>query len=126
MVKQRNPALVLLLWIVTLGIYGIYWIVVTKHEMCEKGAKIPPAWLVVIPIINLYFLYKYCKGISQLAMKDEYPWLWFLLWLLFWPVAVVLFQIGLNGIASPEAVEEKKSKEIGKKDPLEHTPKPSS
>jgi len=33
MVKYRNPVLVILFSIITLGIYGIYWLVSTTNEL---------------------------------------------------------------------------------------------
>ena len=65
--KNRSPLAVVLLTIVTFGIYGIYWEVSTKVEMVEKGADIPTAWLIIIPIANLYWAYKYCMGVEKVS-----------------------------------------------------------
>ena len=35
MIKQRNMGMQVLLMIITLGIYGIYWLYVTSNEMVE-------------------------------------------------------------------------------------------
>ena len=43
--QKRSPISVILLTIVTLGIYGIYWQVKTKGEMNALGADIPTALL---------------------------------------------------------------------------------
>jgi hypothetical protein len=53
MVEQRNPLMVLILIIITFGIYGLAWMVKTKNEMNELGADIPTAWFIIIPILNL-------------------------------------------------------------------------
>lgn len=65
--KNRSPLAVVLLTIVTFGIYGIYWEVSTKVEMVAKGADIPTAWLIIIPIANLYWVYKYCMGVEKVS-----------------------------------------------------------
>ena len=65
MITQRNPVLVIVLSFVTFGIYAIYWVVKTKGEINSLGAKIPTAWLMIIPIANLYFFYKYAEGFSH-------------------------------------------------------------
>jgi hypothetical protein len=65
--KHRNPIAVLLLPIVTLGIYGIVWFVKTKNEMKRLGADIPTAWLIIIPIVNIWWLWKYCEGVGQIT-----------------------------------------------------------
>ncbi len=82
MVKHRNIFLVYLFSIITLGIYTIYWFVSTKNEMNEKGATIPTGWLIIIPIANLYWLYKYCEGFAIVIKKDNNALLWFILTIL--------------------------------------------
>ena len=95
-IKKRNPISVLVLSFITLGIYGIYWVVKTKEEINSLGARIPTAWLFVVPIVNIYFVYKYAQGFSRYVRKDNRPILWFLLYMLLLPVSIVLFQSGLN------------------------------
>jgi len=46
--------MVIVLSLLTLGIYVLVWFVKTKREMNTKGAEIPTAWLIIIPIINIY------------------------------------------------------------------------
>jgi len=53
MVKHRNILLVYLFSIITFGIYAIYWLVSTKNDINSLGAKIPTAWLIIIPIANM-------------------------------------------------------------------------
>jgi Domain of unknown function (DUF4234) len=65
--QKRNPIAVVLLTLVTFGIYGIYWEVVTKGEMVKKGADIPTAWLIIVPIANLWWAYKYCMGVEKVT-----------------------------------------------------------
>ncbi len=55
--QQRSPFLVFLLSLITFGIYGIVWYVKTKNEMNARGAQIPTAWLLIIPIVNIYWLW---------------------------------------------------------------------
>lgn len=45
---------VLLLPLITFGIYQIVWYVKTKNEMNQLGATIPTAWLVIVPIVNIW------------------------------------------------------------------------
>lgn len=99
-IKKRNPISVIVLMIITLGIYGVYWVVKTKGEINSLGARIPTAWLFIIPIVNIYFVYKYAEGFSRYVKKDSHPLIWFLLYMLLFPVAIVLFQVGLNKVAN--------------------------
>ena len=101
-IKKRNPIGVLVLTVATLGIYGVYWVVKTKVDINSLGARIPTAWLFIIPIVNIYFVYKYAEGFSRHVRKDNRPVIWFLLYMLLLPVAMVLFQMGLNKAASDQ------------------------
>lgn len=99
MVKKRNVVLVYLFTIITFGIYGIYWIVKTKKEMNDLGGKIPTAWLLIVPIANIYWLYKYAEAYADVVKKDNNKIMWFLL---FWIVSIImpaLVQIELNKLA---------------------------
>jgi hypothetical protein len=98
-IKRRNPALVIIFAIITFGIYEIYWSVKTKNEINSLGAEIPTAWLLIIPIANLYWEYKYAEGFSKYVKKDNNTILWFLLSLFVWPVAMIIFQVELNKLA---------------------------
>ncbi len=65
--QQRNPITVILLTLITFGIYGIYWQVVTKNEMNARGATIPTAWLLIVPLVNIWWLWKYCEGVEHVT-----------------------------------------------------------
>jgi len=52
---------------VTLGIYGLVWYVKTKEEMNAKGAEIPSAWLLIVPIANIIWMWKYSVGVEKLT-----------------------------------------------------------
>jgi hypothetical protein len=64
---KRNPFVVFLLVLLTCGIYGIVWYVKTKGEMVKLGAEIPTAWLLIVPIANLYWLWKWSKGVEKVC-----------------------------------------------------------
>lgn len=100
MVKKRNIFLVYLFSIITFGIYGIYWTVSTKNEMNTLGAKIPTAWLMIIPIVNLFFIYKYCEGYATVIKKDNNSVLWFILFLFVSIVMPGIVQNELNKLAN--------------------------
>lgn len=96
MVEKRNPWLVLILSFLTLGIYAIYWLVKTKKEINDLGAKIPTCWWLVIPILNIYWLYKYSEGFTLKIKKGDSPILWFLLLIVVGPIGMLLMQMELN------------------------------
>ncbi len=50
--KNRSPITVFLLSIITLGIYDIYWLVVTKNELNKRTKQhVPTIWLLIFPLI---------------------------------------------------------------------------
>ena len=64
---KRSPAAVLILSCLTLGIYSIIWYVKTKGEMVKAGADIPTAWLLIVPIANLYWMWKWSGGVEHVT-----------------------------------------------------------
>lgn len=81
--KKRNPIAVFALPFVTFGIYSIYWFVKTKGEMVELGADIPTAWLLIVPIVNIWWMWKYSQGVEKVTGAKLSGVLAFvLLWLL--------------------------------------------
>ena len=58
--KKRHPAAVLLLPIITLGIYCIYWLYATRKEILARiNSKnaIPPVTLLVLPVLLMVLLF---------------------------------------------------------------------
>ncbi len=64
---QRSPAVVFLLTAVTFGIYGLVWYINTKEEMNAQGAEIPTGWFLVIPILQLLWIWKYAQGVEKVT-----------------------------------------------------------
>ena len=65
--KNRSVVAVVLLPFVTFGIYSIYWAVSTKGELNSKGAEIPTAWLLIIPLVNIFWMWKYYEGAEKVT-----------------------------------------------------------
>lgn len=81
--KKRNPIAVFLLPFVTFGIYSLYWMVKTKGEMNSLGAQIPTAWLIIVPLVNIWWLWKWSEGVDQVtAQKMSGVLAFILVWLL--------------------------------------------
>lgn len=64
---NRHPVLVIVLSLFTCGIYHIYWLVHTKLEMNKLGADIPTAWLLIIPFVNIYWLWRWSQGVEKVT-----------------------------------------------------------
>lgn len=100
MIEKRSLGTMAVLFIVTLGFYLIYWLVVTKDEINSRGAQIPTGWLAIIPFANIYFLYKYAEGFARFILRDESQTVpYFLLLLLVLPIGMFIVQDKLNTVA---------------------------
>lgn len=95
---KKSPGVELLLSIITLGIYAIFWLARTRGELVARGAQIPTTWLIIIPIVNLYYYWKYSAGAQQVTGGNANAILLFILFLLVFPVAVLYGQIQYNKV----------------------------
>ena len=101
--KKRSVAAVLLIPFITLGIYAIVWYVRTKNEMNALGAKIPTAWLMIIPIVNIYWAWKWSEGVDHVTQKALNAALAFVLIILLGPIGAAIIQSHFNKLASTPA-----------------------
>jgi len=109
-IQERNVVLVYVLGICTLGIYFLYWYIKTKREINENfGSSIPTCWLLIIPIANLYWMYKYAEAYSLHIIKDDNKALWALLFILVGIIVPAVVQLELNKYARNEIPMRQKS-----------------
>ena len=95
--NKRNPAVVFILSIITLGIYTLYWFVKTRRELVDRGASIPTTILVIIPIVNLYYIYKWSMGACQVLKKEDmFGYLLLILMIFISPIGVLVAQMEFN------------------------------
>ena len=98
--KHRNPAAVLLLPFITLGIYSWYWLVKTKGEMNSRGAQIPTAWIWLIPIVGgIYWLWKYSEGVEVVSGSQTSAGLAFVLLFILGVIGHAIVQSSFNKVA---------------------------
>jgi hypothetical protein len=95
---KKSPGVELLLTIITLGIYGIFWLARTRGELVARGAQIPTTWLIIIPFVNLYYYWKYSAGGQQVTGGNLNGVLLFILFILLFPVAVLYAQMQYNKV----------------------------
>jgi hypothetical protein len=94
--KERSLLGMFFLLIITFGFYWLYWSVKTKNEINCLGARIPTAFLVIIPFANFYFWYRYSQAFVTFVKKDSDPIAYFLLMSLLPVIGIFLVQDGLN------------------------------
>ena len=98
--QHRDPIMVVVLTIVTFGIYGLWWYATTKGEMNDKGAEIPTAWLIIIPIVNIYWIWKFCEGVETVTGGGLSGPVAFLLLFFIAIIGIPVVQSSLNKIAA--------------------------
>ena len=98
--KNRDPIMVLIFSIITFGIYGLYWHIKTKLEMNDSGAQIPTAWLIIIPIVSIWWMWKFCEGVEQVTNRQMNAPVAFVLLFLVGMIGAVIIQSSLNKVAS--------------------------
>ena len=98
--RHRNPMMVVLLSIITLGIYSLVWYVTTKNEMNTKGANIPTAWLLVIPFVDYFWLWKFSEGVEVVTSKKMGAGVAFCLQFFLSVIGMAIIQDKLNQVAT--------------------------
>ena|SRR5258706_12251131 len=94
--NQRSVAAVVILTIVTFGIYAIVWLVKTKGEMVEQGADIPTSWLMIIPIAGIYWQWKWAGGVEHVTKGKNSQAVVFILLFLLNIIGMAIVQDMLN------------------------------
>lgn len=92
--KRRSPAAPLLLPFITFGIYSIVWYVKTKIEMNARGAGIPTAWLLLVPIADIWWMWRFAVGVEGVSGMSRHAAFWLLL--LLGPIGAAVAQSSLN------------------------------
>jgi len=100
--KNRSVAMVVILTIVTLGIYALVWHVKTKGEMVSMGADIPTAWLLIVPIASIYWYWKWCQGVEKVTNGKLSAPVAFLLSLILGIIGMAIIQSTFNSSAAQQ------------------------
>jgi len=98
--QKRSPVAVLLLPFVTFGFYSLYWLVRTKTEMNSCGAEIPTAWLLLIPFVSYWWVWKFGEGVERVTHERMSTGVAFLLLCLLGNIGAMIIQSELNKVAT--------------------------
>src|SRR6202035_2132867 len=95
---KRSPIAVFFLSLITFGIYIIVWRVKTKGEMNRLGSNIPTAWLMIIPLVNIWWLWEYAAGVEKVTNKGMSQVVAFILLFLLSAIGDAIIQDSFNKI----------------------------
>jgi hypothetical protein len=101
---NRSPIAVFFLSIFTFGIYYIVWLVKTKGEMVRLGADIPSCWLLIIPVVNIYWTWKFAGGVTHVTHGSNSQAVNFVLLWLISVIGAAIIQDSFNKIQGLPAV----------------------
>ncbi len=110
--KYREIWKAIALTIITFGIYGIVWQVKVKGEMNSIGAEIPTAWWLIVPIGNIWWLWKYSQGVDKVTKGKYTAGVSFLLLFLLSVIGQAIIQTEFNVMAGGKPVESKTPKAV--------------
>jgi len=105
-IKERNLLGIYLLGFLTFGLYFIYWDVSTKVEINRLGGDIPTAFLIIIPIANIYWLYRYCEDFAKYVKKDDNGILYLILFIVLPIIMPIIVQPELNTLAQKKMINQ--------------------
>lgn len=102
--SKRNVVLVIL-FSLFIPFYALYWTVSTKNEMNRVGAEIPTAWLILVPFVNFWWMYKYFEGVGVATRKEMSGLVAFLLMFFLGGIGAGIVQISFNKVADMGAAQ---------------------
>ena len=105
-IQERSLLGIYLLGFITFGLYFLYWEVSTKVEINRLGGDIPTAFLIIIPIANLYWLYRYCEDFAKYVKKDDNAILYFVLFVFLPIIMPIIVQDELNRLSKGHLIQE--------------------
>ena len=94
--QQRSVVMVIILTLITFGIYGLIWYVKTKDEMVQQGADIPSAILIIIPIANIYWMWKWAGGVEHVTRGKQTQVIAFILVFVLGIIGMAIIQSAFN------------------------------
>lgn len=95
---KRSVIAVILLSIVTFGIYALVWMVKTKNEMNKLGADIPTAWLLIVPVVSIYWTWKFAGGVEHVTRGKQSQVISFILMFVLGLIGMAIIQAELNKV----------------------------
>jgi FtsH-binding integral membrane protein len=93
---NRSVLAVIVLTLITFGIYHLYWYIATKEEMNAQGANIPTGWLLIVPIANIYWMWKWSEGVEYVTRGKSSAATSFLLIFLLGVIGMAILQATFN------------------------------
>lgn len=102
--KKVSPVMVIVFSIITLGIYGLFWAINRKTEMNSQGANIPTAWLLLVPIVSIWWMWKFSGGVEHVTRGKTSQVIAFILVAVLGFIGMAIIQDAFNKVADQGAL----------------------
>lgn len=66
-ITYRSPVSVAIWPVFTAGISALVWYFKTNDEMNKLDSKTPTAWLLLVPFVGIWWIWKFSEGIEELT-----------------------------------------------------------
>ena len=96
---KNSVVKVVILSIITFGIYGLIWFVGTKNEMNKRGADIPSGWHLIIPILNIIWMWKWAGGVEKVTNGKQSQAMAFIMVFVLSVIGMAIVQSEFNKVA---------------------------
>lgn len=107
--QQRSVVKLIVLSILTLGIYALVWMIATKREMNQRGATIPTAWLALVPVVGIWWTWRYAAGVEQVTGGKTSQVMAFVVLALLGVVGVAIIQDAFNKTFTHDTISSKRA-----------------
>ena len=77
----------------------LYWIWDTSKELIELKAELPALWYIIVPGLNLYFMYKYLEEWHRIVKYEQDFIMVLVIMFVFSPIVIYWVQTELNKLA---------------------------
>ena len=95
--KQKSLGIQVVLFIVTLGLYSIYWLFDTARQLGSGTNQSTIPILAIIPLVNIIVIWQISKASE--AVTNQSGIIVFILFIFFAPVSWYWVQSGMNAAA---------------------------
>lgn len=95
--KKRNPFVVFLLVVITVSIYYVVWFDYTARDMKKRGADIPSTWILFIPVLYLWVMWRWSVEANKTTKKLN-PFAIFLIMHFLWLIGPSIMQHYFNSV----------------------------
>jgi len=97
---RESVGTLILMCVLTMGLYGLVWFIRTRNEMVKQAqATIPPSWHLVVPILNIIWMWHWAGGVQKATNGRTTQIVAFLLVFFLGIIGMILIQLKFNELA---------------------------